>query len=132
MGLVLQYHTHNWQETWLLLFGIGLVSVTVFFVLLKFGLSIKVNEALILDAQINSHARGRQGDQAASADHPLIGHSGHAISDLKPIGKVEVDGQVYKTVTAKYLQDFEQKGVPVVLIDHVAIRWSNKFWKQDT
>ncbi len=100
MGLVLQYHTQNWQETWLLLFGIGLVGVTVFFVLLKFGLSIKVNEALILDAQIKSHARGRQGDQTASADHPLIGHVGHAISDLKPIGKVEVDGQVYEARSA--------------------------------
>ena len=100
MGLVLQYHTQNWQETWLLL------------VLLKFGLSIKVNEALILDAQINSHARGRQGDQAASADHPLIGHSGHAISDLKPIGKVEVDGQVYE---ARSAHNFISQGATVAV-----------------
>ena len=103
MGLVLQYHTQNWQETWLLLFGIGLVSVTVFFVLLKFGLSIKVNEALILDAQIKSHA---------SADHPLIGHVGHAISDLKPIGKVEVDGQVYE---ARSAHNFISQGATVAV-----------------
>ena len=95
MALGLWWRIHDLLTAALLMLGFGLVSVVTLLFYAKLGRTIQVNPRLILQTKSTPHFSKQQPINALR----LVNQQGMAVVDLKPIGRIEIEGERYEAVS---------------------------------